>query len=455
MALGIPSPGGVEPSDRFAVERGMYPAHEPIRIRSDAELALPDEVAQNGVRGGMGTEDDPFRINRWRIDPTDEPAITISDVDAHVVISEIEVEPARDQDLPAIGLSNVSNLTIEEISMEGWPGPTVQTLDTDLKINNIEIKNGTSAEVLEFTRSSALIEKTTISNSPEGIVARNSELTVRSSNFTGIGEALQIHPPKPQPRGDPARGNLSVRVVDSTFTGGGISDQYGNVAIQVYATHLERQVFRGNRIQGWTTGIALDPSDGDGDRPTSSVLDVRIIGNRFHQNGIGIVGPVGGQKNDELRVARNVFTDQSTGFGGGNGSGEIVHNVFLGNRYGIKFHPNLASSPAYTIRSNAFEGNSKFAAYAHGEIKQISVPNNWWGDPDGPTRGWSAEDDGDQRDRITPNLDPEPVLTMWNETLGPDFPPGQQEDSEHAVPGPGALYVFFAVLLATLWLRSG
>jgi parallel beta-helix repeat protein len=63
--------------------------HAPILIQSNEDLTLPSLI--NGVTGGNGTEQDPFRIEDWNIVPATGYGIRISNTTSHVVIERNEI----------------------------------------------------------------------------------------------------------------------------------------------------------------------------------------------------------------------------------------------------------------------------------------------------------------------------------------------------------------------------
>lgn len=111
--------------------------HDPIHVMSDAELMAPDAVAGNGVRGGSGTEDDPYRIAEWLISSQDQPAIHIEDITSHVLIQDLRVEQPEPRD-ESIGIliEDASNVRVRSVNVSGAQSAGIEAVRSDLIVSD-------------------------------------------------------------------------------------------------------------------------------------------------------------------------------------------------------------------------------------------------------------------------------------------------------------------------------
>ncbi len=66
-------------------------SHEPIRISSSEDL-----TEKNGLKGGSGTEDDPYIIKGWEIDASgSDYGLLLKDIDAHILITRLKISGAE------------------------------------------------------------------------------------------------------------------------------------------------------------------------------------------------------------------------------------------------------------------------------------------------------------------------------------------------------------------------
>ncbi|MEM4293576.1 MAG: hypothetical protein QXJ27_05365, partial [Thermoplasmata archaeon] len=83
------------------------PDHSPICIDGDSDFTF-----ENGVRGGNGTPENPWRIEYWHIFSQDSPGILIKNTSAAFVIRYVVIETTSAQ--KGILLDNVKKGRIEK-----------------------------------------------------------------------------------------------------------------------------------------------------------------------------------------------------------------------------------------------------------------------------------------------------------------------------------------------------
>jgi nitrous oxidase accessory protein NosD len=89
----------------------QYPAHDPIRIGSDADF-----TTANGVVSGRGTSRDPYVIESWDIDATFGIGIHVSDTTDYFIIRNVNVANGQ-YGYDGILFENVRNAVIESVGL--------------------------------------------------------------------------------------------------------------------------------------------------------------------------------------------------------------------------------------------------------------------------------------------------------------------------------------------------
>lgn len=103
-------------------------SHEPIRISSSEDL-----TEKNGLKGGSGTEDNPYIIKGWEIDASgSDYGLLLKNIDAHILITRMEISRAENANL---GLQNVSNVTIKQCILSK-------------SVNGLEVTDGKNVELV-------------------------------------------------------------------------------------------------------------------------------------------------------------------------------------------------------------------------------------------------------------------------------------------------------------------
>lgn len=136
------------------------PDHDPIHIRGDSDLVLPDSVSGNGIRRGIGTEDRPYLIENWtiRYESEGRAAIRIESTTLHLVIQRIDFE--WPQALPRIEIVDAENVTVRNLRLDGPDNgsrPSQMIVGQDLHSVRLDgvLVNGSGG--LEFDRSTNLL----------------------------------------------------------------------------------------------------------------------------------------------------------------------------------------------------------------------------------------------------------------------------------------------------------
>lgn len=108
-----PAPAALPAKDR--------PDHGPIEVLGDADLIAPDTPADDdGIRGGSGTEDDPYIISNWRISSDDEDGIYVFNTSLHLVIRDVTLtQDVARNDSYGIYIDKATNVVVENVTVRG------------------------------------------------------------------------------------------------------------------------------------------------------------------------------------------------------------------------------------------------------------------------------------------------------------------------------------------------
>ncbi|MCJ7489138.1 MAG: right-handed parallel beta-helix repeat-containing protein [Thermoplasmata archaeon] len=150
-----------------------YTPHDVIQIDGDSDF-----VAENGITGGQGTEENPYIIEGWVINASMAAGaaggIQISHTDAHFKIRNVRVELGGAL-YNGIWLSNVRNGWIEDsVLVDNHDGITLNSTAGLTIKNNTLVNNsfsGVHAEASEYVN----IEFNEINGSKHGVHARYCE----------------------------------------------------------------------------------------------------------------------------------------------------------------------------------------------------------------------------------------------------------------------------------------
>lgn len=118
LLLSVPaSSQATDPPCGVAPEREPHP---PIAITSNVDLTVPDLTGlTNGVRGGSGTQADPYVISGWHIQAAGRQPIVITNTDVHIVLRDLTLEAPERFSQAMLAMRNVENVRMENVRIEG------------------------------------------------------------------------------------------------------------------------------------------------------------------------------------------------------------------------------------------------------------------------------------------------------------------------------------------------
>ncbi len=111
-----------------------YEERDPIHIEGDDEFA--NQAKENGWPGD-GSEDDPYVIEGYRIDGGEEDAISINEVNLHIIIRETVIEGGRN----GIHISFSKNAIIEENVVKELDGGSLRSGISIRSSEDFTVKN--------------------------------------------------------------------------------------------------------------------------------------------------------------------------------------------------------------------------------------------------------------------------------------------------------------------------
>jgi parallel beta-helix repeat protein len=266
--------------------------HAPIRIDGNDEF-----TSENGITGGIGTEDDPYLLEGWQITPTDTPGIYISNSSAWLVISQVIVEGGSPN---AVGmlLESCSNVTVSCCVLAGnrigavleasW---NTTIADSDLHGNEVY---GMALTCPGSGRDSniSIVGNSISDNGDRGIICEGlggTGVSISRNRITEDSSGIHIHWLHDSVVSWNVIANLhggigieiacssNVTVSDNTIrcevlTGEGIGLFEGMGGRYIYVV--------GNNISGWNAGIAVSF--------VSEILSATIVSNSIAGNYQGV-----------------------------------------------------------------------------------------------------------------------------------------------------------------------
>lgn len=377
MAVAFALSAVVQPT--LSAEILPYTPHAPIIIDGDGDL-----VAANGVRGGTGTAEDPYRISGWAIVspiyPLKEGAIKIYNTTKHVVVSEnLLTMPfgGTDGHYCSIFMKNVSHTTISANRIRQTMSGICALESEDIHVEDNELIShlGTmisrTAIVLVDTHNSSATGNR-ISGFLQGIgLGGQGRDTLIANNVlrgNGPGGGIAVYPP-----------SVHVEVRDNV-----ISRHYGS-AIQIYGDFA---TVANNTVSDSDHGMAIG-------FPLMNAFPVGVL---IKDNTFKDMYSVFNTHGCSCMIRHNLV-DQAEFFLAGwarDGlSFEMSHNIFRGD--GEIYHRN------FTAHNNSFPTEFLLQSTPGSDLR-----HNWWGSPDGP-----------QNVTITGSPRYEPWLTSEPENVGP------------------------------------
>jgi len=144
-----------------------YTPHDVIQIDGDSDF-----VAENGITGGQGTEEDPYIIEGWVINASMAAGaaggLQLSHTDAHFKIRNVRVELGGAL-YTGIWLSNVRNGWIEDsVLADNYEGITLNST-VNLTIKNNTLVNNSSSGIYAVASECVNIELNEINESKHGV----------------------------------------------------------------------------------------------------------------------------------------------------------------------------------------------------------------------------------------------------------------------------------------------
>src|SRR2546430_1420638 len=119
----------------------LHTPHASIRIQSNSEF-----TAANGVVGGHGTPDDPYRIAGWEITNVDTmEAIFIRDTDASFIIRDVFVHQPPGLAFAGIRFIEVSNGRVEDSTVMGFAWDLSLEFSSNLTVTRNNLSHADAA----------------------------------------------------------------------------------------------------------------------------------------------------------------------------------------------------------------------------------------------------------------------------------------------------------------------
>ncbi|MBI4393841.1 MAG: right-handed parallel beta-helix repeat-containing protein [Euryarchaeota archaeon] len=302
------------------IDAGKTSHHAPIIINGDAELLLGDTILKNGVGGGKGTADDPFRLSGWTVSARAQDGIIVLNTRFHLVISDNTIIDGKDTGgryrYSGIVLGNAENVTIERnILTRDYHGILLRG-DVEATIGSNVIRESEDAGISMFD-STATLEGNTItragayaveidSSSPgtSSLIARSNTLRENDGGVKANG-AMPLDISR-----NVIEANLGEAVSVSETSDARIADNRVKENGQGFALHDATGRLKGNDVSRSADGVVLDGG---------SFL---VEANSIHDNERGITIADGSH-----RIAENdIFDNSDAGVVGGKHSTEFDRN---------------------------------------------------------------------------------------------------------------------------------
>src|SRR5438445_7624336 len=187
LSLAAVAVSGGLPTPRIST---LHTPHASIRIQSNSEF-----TAANGVVGGHGTPDDPYRIAGWEITNVDTmEAIFIRDTDASFIIRDVFVHQPPGLAFAGIRFIEVSNGRVEDSTVTGFAWDLSLEFTSNLTVARNDVSHADLAVQVLYSNDShpeVVLSDNNISGSQVGVsVSRGGGATivgnVVSNNRYGI-----------------------------------------------------------------------------------------------------------------------------------------------------------------------------------------------------------------------------------------------------------------------------
>lgn len=345
-------PQGVDPPTREGEP------HAPIAITSDADLLVPDAIAGNGVRGGMGTAGDPFRISGWRIKSSEIPAVRIEATTAHVLVEDIEIvlDGASERAFAIVAAQRVV-LRGVVVTGEGWFG-TIER--SSVALSDIVVDSTGDGDCLRAGESSLRVERVHFAPDCGSSLASfaASDVEMRNIAHEGPANGLQFAGPAGRVQLESVELARAVRPTPFATT----SRSFGSYGILIAADGIEMVELRNVTVS----------------RYTASCFDLRGRASHAYMGGIRATDCGGDGAGAAIRVAevgewiadgaRLTASDHGVLVDGGRF--ELARSLVEGNRVGIR----AARGEAFVAESTLSANDLHLQA---GEEGRILVEDSW------------------------------------------------------------------------------
>lgn len=315
----------------------QYEERSHIRIRGDQDLEedpiesqLPGyEGPDNGVRSGSGTEDDPFVIERWRIEYTGAGSgVWVEATTHHLVIRDLQIwsDAPEGKQGHAIVVYAANNVQLERIEFDGLFLPFLVS-GNDIQIRDMEIPLG-KIEV-EYSKR-VLIEDVHIEGAEAGLRLAQSQGLVRDTFVNQTTDDGRRH-----------RDGGNKVVTGISVSDGGDCDE-GNTP--------SRWIFNNVRVISFEENSALW---------LACDVSVEVTDSLFQESKQGV----------HVRSEEATFVAK--------------RSTFSGNEHGILVGED-ASCHCRITESNFFQNDVHIE---NNGDRTVEAVDNWWGSPDGPAEG--------------------------------------------------------------------
>lgn len=333
--------------------------HDPIAIRSDAELGQPDLLANNGVRGGSGTADDPYVISHWRIEIDDlRPAIEIQNTRSHILIHNVSVTRTETGQETGVHLANAAHVTMRDLRFSGGFIEVRADDSTDVTVERAVLPAGRIEvwNVVDLALDRNQVGIGTIGGTVSGATAVTGNLVEKTPRSLGGSIFISAHIYDgvtfpviiegnrvlgPDHAGIMVAGAKAARVCDNMVVG---SAGYG-IYVSVYLDEAERSA------------------------GSAEICDNYVRGGG--ESGLYV------SKGRDVHVHNNTLKDARWGFHFDGFGGDVRDNLIVGNVIGLAF---LVGDDAVMpeIRHNRLLDNEVAVTSWHSR-GSFDLAENWWG----------------------------------------------------------------------------
>lgn len=405
-ALLLPGLGGLGGAGPNPVPSLLGPQRMlPILVAGDLGfLGSPD---LNGVRGGIGSADDPYRIEGWSIvslpfNPSIGnlgysnvwlPCILVQNTRMHLIIRDNLV---RGNNCHGIWLQNASNVVVERnllqfntghgIFVDSFGPPSAGRVGHHITIRDNVVKGNGFDGVRVFYASDVRVERNLlVANANFGLLAREApgvrvlgntaDYNEVSGLFVEMSDGAIIH-------SNVARNNaigLDLEMTSDASLRWNVAQDNRDVGI--YTSEMSMNtVLEGNLVErnglaqaaGWNDGMALN-----------GVMETAIRNTvRGNRDGISL-----GPGSDSVEVWNNIVEDNERGIVLEACPCEVMDNTLRGNGVGIA----ATVGGCKDVMGNNLQGNALGAS----SPGTLDMHDNWWGSPLGPQAEGNPGGDGD------------------------------------------------------------